>query len=135
VPGAAAAWHRVVLCLRAHGLPGLADPRVDAGGRPIFPPGVVVPPRAEAACRGLFDRLVPNALSPAPTPAQLAALLRFARCMRGHGIHDWPDPRPDGTFVTDARIRAALKSTFVVQLGACERLNPDPHGCVYFSAG
>jgi hypothetical protein len=131
-PDAAAAWHRVVLCARANGMPNLPDPQISANGKAIFPSGLNIPPQTRRACQSLYDRLVPNAHNDAPTQAQLAALLRFARCMRSHGISDWPDPRPDGTFLPDARIMHSLKSAFRSQLMTCEHLNPDPRGRVYF---
>jgi hypothetical protein len=116
-------------------MPGLPDPHIDPKGQPDFPPGSVIPPESRRGCQGLLDRLVGNGGNAMPTATQLAALLEFARCMRGHGIHDWPDPQPNGTFVPDTRIRTAPKSVFVGQLRVCERLNPDPRGRVYFSAG
>jgi hypothetical protein len=127
-----AAWHQVVVCARTHGMPNLPDPQINANGKAIFPSGLNIPERTRQACQSLYDRLVPSAQNQAPTSSQLAALLRFARCMRSHGIADWPDPRPDGSFVPDARISRALKSMFRGQLMACERFNPDPHGRVYF---
>jgi hypothetical protein len=114
-------------------MPNLPDPQIDANGKAIFPSGLDVPEQTRRACQSLYDRLVPNAQDHAPTAAQLAALLRFARCMRSHGIPDWPDPRPDGTFVPDTRISNALKSTFRSQLMTCAHFNPDPRGRVYFS--
>jgi hypothetical protein len=129
----AAAWHRVVLCARAHGMPRLPDPQISAGGRVIFPSSIEVPEETRRACQTLYDRLVPSGQNQTPTHAQLAALLRFARCMRSNGVADWPDPRPDGTFVPDARLAGSLKSAFRNQLMTCEHLNPDPHGRVYFS--
>lgn len=128
----AAAWHQVVLCARAHGMPNAPDPQIDAQGNAIFPSGLVIPPQTRRACRSVYDRLIPNGEHHTPSPAQLAALLSFARCMRSHGIPDWPDPRSDGTFVPDTRILHALKSTFRSQLTTCERFNPDPRGRVYF---
>ena len=114
-------------------MPNLPDPQINANGKAIFPSGLNIPERTRQACQSLYDRLVPSAQNQAPTSSQLAALLRFARCMRSHGIADWPDPRPDGSFVPDARISRALKSMFRSQLMACERFNPDPHERVYFS--
>jgi hypothetical protein len=114
-------------------MPNLPDPQISADGKAVFPSGLDIPPQTRRACQPLYDRLVPNARNDAPTHAQLAALLRFARCMRSHGIADWPDPRPDGTFAPDARISNSLKSAFRSQLLACEHLNPDPRGHVYFS--
>jgi hypothetical protein len=129
----AAAWHRVVLCARAHGMPNAPDPQIDANGNATFPSGLVIPAQTRRACQSLYDRLIPNGEHNTPTPAQLASLLRFAHCMRSHGIPDWPDPLPDGTFAPDTRILHALKSTFRSQMTACERFNPDTRGRVYFS--
>ena len=131
--GPAAAWHQVVLCARAHGMPSLPDPRIDASGKAIFPSGLNVPAETRRACQSMFDRLVPNAQNHTPTQAELAALLRFARCMRSNGVADWPDPRADGSFVPDARLSHLLKSAIRSQLMTCEHFNPDPHGRVYFS--
>jgi hypothetical protein len=130
----AAGWHRVVLCARAHGMPGLQDPRIDpTSGKPIFPSGLKITPDARRACQSMADRLEAIADNRAPTAAQLAGLLRFARCMRSHGVYDFPDPRPDGTFVPDTRLLHALKTTVLAPLRACEHFNPDPHGTVNFS--
>jgi len=130
---AAAAWHQVLVCARTHGMPNLPDPQIDASGRPIFPSGLNIPESTRRACQSLYDRLVPTGQNDAPTHAQLASLLRFARCMRSHGVPDWPDPSPDGTFAPDARISHLLKSAIRSELSSCEHLNPDPRGRVYFS--
>lgn len=115
-------------------MPGLQDPHIDERtGKAIFPNGLNIPPETRRACQRLVDQLVPNAQNQAPTAAQMAGLVHFARCMRAHGIADWPDPRSDGTFAPDARIADSLKSAFRSQLTACEHLNPDPHGRVFFS--
>lgn len=129
----AAQWHRVVVCARTHGMPNLPDPQINAQGKAIFPSGLNVPNETRRACQAMFDRLAGNSPNHEPTPAELAALLQFARCMRSHGVNDWPDPRPDGTFHPDARLAGSLKSAFRTQLMACSHLNPDPHGRVYFS--
>src|SRR5579864_9536179 len=69
----AAAWHQVVLCARAHGMPHLQDPQIDAQGTAIFPNGLEIPSQTRHACQRLVDRLLPSAQDRAPTPAQLAA--------------------------------------------------------------
>ena len=127
----AAAWHQVVLCARAHGMPNLPDPQIDANGRAQFPSNLTIPAQTRQACQSLYDRLVPNGANQAPTQAQLASLLRFARCMRSHGVADWPDPQADGTFPLDRRLTHLLKSAIRRPLTACERFNPDPRGRVY----
>jgi hypothetical protein len=35
---------------------------------------------------------------PTPSAADLAKLKAYAKCMREHGIPDFPDPKADGTF-------------------------------------
>jgi hypothetical protein len=114
-------------------MPGLQDPTIDANGNAIFPSGLDIPPETRRACQGLFNRLFPGGTDRPPTPADMSGLLAFARCMRSHGIPDWPDPRPDGTFVPDQRILHSLKSRFRSQLMTCSKYNPDRNGRVYFS--
>ena len=58
-------------------------------------------------------------------------LLAFARCVRSHGIGDWPDPNPLGEFPIDRRIQAAGKRVFLRADHACARLNPDPSGGIH----
>ena len=93
-PGSAAiVWTR---CMRAHGVPNLPD---QTGGNP----GIKIPSAqqlgvsssqlqaAVSACR----RFLPNggqAPSEAAQQQQLHAMLLFAKCMRRHGVPDWPDP-------------------------------------------
>src|SRR5215471_11401329 len=67
----AAAWHQVVLCARAHGMPNLPDPQIAASGKAIFPSGLNIPPQTRHACQSLYNRLIPNADHRAPTPAEL----------------------------------------------------------------
>jgi hypothetical protein len=114
-------------------MPTLVAPRIDASGKAIFPSGLSVPARTRNACQALFDRLAPAAQDDAATQADIASLLRFSRCMRSHGVADWPDPRPDGTFQPDQRIAHSLKTVFRSQFMTCERFNPDPRGRISFS--
>jgi len=76
-------------CIRAHGVSDFPDP--DA--KNDFRYGVSVSPavwkRATAACKDLQP---PGTLSSKRTPEQQSASLRFARCVRDHGVKDFPDP-------------------------------------------
>ena len=65
-----------------------------------------------------FNRLVPSSGNRPLTQAQLDSLLKFARCMRSHGISDWPDPSSDGSFPLDSRLTHTLKSAIRSQLMA-----------------
>ena len=76
-------------CMRANGVPHFPDP--DTKGEYNF--GVDVTPevftRAVDACKALKP---PGALSAKRTPEEQSASLRFARCVREHGVTDFPDP-------------------------------------------
>jgi hypothetical protein len=109
------------------------DPPIDVRtGRPIFPRGLSIPPQTVAACQRLVDPLVPNTQKQAASPVLIAGLLRFAGCMRSHGVSDWPDPSSDGTFRPDARIQDMPQWQIVNPLRACERFYPNSHGHVDF---
>ena len=83
-------------CMRSHGVPTFPDPV--SGGQ--IPKAQVVAARksnpsrfdsADSACR----HLAPNGGN-GETQAQIAqdwtAFRKFARCMRSHGVSNWPDP-------------------------------------------
>lgn len=83
-------------CMRTHGVPTFPDPTrnsinpikdFDMNGIDLSSPKYTA---ANKAC----SHLLPNGGQPAPAEnqQQLANLLRQARCMRSHGISDYPDP-------------------------------------------
>jgi hypothetical protein len=88
-------------CIRGHGVPHFPDP--DAKGDFVF--GIDVSPavwqRAVAACKALEP---PGALSGRRSPKQQSAALRFAGCMREHGVRDFPDPANGDPLVDTTRI-------------------------------
>ncbi|HWX10145.1 MAG TPA: hypothetical protein VNY33_09205 [Gaiellaceae bacterium] len=128
-----AAWHQVVVCARAHGMPDMPEPTIDANGNATFP-GVAkqqIPQQTRAACQAVVNRLIPSGSNHAYSQAQLNQLLQFARCMRSHGIHDWPDPNANGEFPLPPRLTHLLKSAIRTPMIACDRYNPDPSGRIY----
>jgi hypothetical protein len=80
---------RFAECIRAHGVPHFPDPGPDGD----YDFGVDVTRevwlKATDACKALQP---PGALSSRRTPQQQSAGLRFARCVRAHGVKDFPDP-------------------------------------------
>jgi hypothetical protein len=76
-------------CIRAHGVRDFPDPNE----KNQFEYGVSVTPavwtRATTACKDLQP---PGTLSGKRTPKQQSASLRFAQCVRDHGVKDFPDP-------------------------------------------
>jgi hypothetical protein len=76
-------------CIRAHGVRDFPDPNADNQ----YDYGVSVTPavwkRATTACKDLQP---PDTLSSKRTPEQQSDSLKFARCIRDHGVKDFPDP-------------------------------------------
>jgi hypothetical protein len=80
-------------CMRTHGVPNFPDP--NGQGQITFSgvdPGSASFQAAERACA----KYAPGG-GKHPTPAQqqaaLAEALKYSRCMRSHGIADFPDPQ------------------------------------------
>ncbi len=102
-------------CMRQHGVTNFPDPQVSSsqGQQRVaiaVPAGVAGSPQLKAArqaCRGIL-----------PTPSQISAyvkarqqarkqgLLSFARCVRSHGVTNFPDPTDQGQ-LTRAMLTAA----------------------------
>jgi hypothetical protein len=82
-------------CMREHGISDFPDPQPGGGIAIQAGPGSDLDPdnpqfkAADEACRSLL-----------PTPSEedqqrdFADMLRYAQCMREHGIPDFPDPKP-----------------------------------------
>jgi hypothetical protein len=129
-PDVAAVWRELVQCARSNGMPDMPDPQIDSDGRAHFPDNLPDPPASvERACKPIYDRLPPSARGEVP-PADIPALIRFAACMRQHGITDFPDPKTDGTFpLAGTSIgRQGKTPRLLGAMTACKQLNPDPKG-------
>jgi len=103
---------QVAHCVRSHGMPGFPDPVIDPlTGRPDFPPDAPrIPPSIQQACQSIANRLPPDAQSSQPPTARsMQGLLRFARCMRSHGVANWPDPNSLGEFPITPQMAAQFK--------------------------
>jgi hypothetical protein len=132
---AAAVWRELVACARANGMPNLPDPQIDSNGRADFPNGTPEPPASvRRACQSIYDRLPASARGDeARPPADMQALLRYARCMREHGVADFPDPEADGRFPLPPSIQRQGKTPRLLRaMQACRQLNPDPRGRIEF---
>jgi hypothetical protein len=89
-------------CMRAHGITGFPDP--DSQGNLALPksgPGTKFDPKspqfkaANNACKSLMPG---GQMDPAQQAVAKAQALKYARCMRAHGISDFPDPNSQGGF-------------------------------------
>jgi len=89
-PTAAVAYSH---CMRTHGVPDFPDPAGQAGVPKVTPQQVGVSnARLQAAQSSCAQLLQPIQ---AQQPQIMTGLLKFARCMRAHGIPNWPDPGTD----------------------------------------
>jgi hypothetical protein len=82
-------------CMRANGVPHFPDPK--AGGGFLFHTSSGVDPSAPAfkAAQAKCKKLLPPGPGSGPPPSAktLARYLTVARCMRQHGVPEFPDPR------------------------------------------
>jgi hypothetical protein len=127
---AAALWRELVACARANGMPNLPDPQIDSNGRAAFPNGTPDPPASvRRACQSIYDRLPPSARGEqGRPPADMQALLRFARCMREHGVADFPDPDAEGNFRAPPGSAGPKTPRFQGAMQACRQLDPYQKG-------
>jgi hypothetical protein len=107
-------------CIRGHGVPHFPDP--DAKGDFVF--GIDVSPavwqKAVDACKDLEP---PGALSGKRSPKQQSAALRFAGCIRRHGVKDFPDPVNGDPLVDTTKIPSSNRP------GGMTILNAAMHKC------
>ena len=84
-------------CLRRNGAV-VPDPTFDQDGTPHWAVDLKTLPAARTqACQAILQRLAVAGQKPGTGPSAVPALTRFSRCMRQHGMPDWPDPNPDGS--------------------------------------
>ena len=85
-------------CIRSHGVPNFPDPTFGAGGAQVnlqTPAGMLRSPGFELAqkeCAKLGLELAGYAPTSTATAAEMAQALAVAKCMRAHGVPNWPDP-------------------------------------------
>jgi hypothetical protein len=112
----------IVQCYRTHGDPGFPDPVYDpSDGNWHFAvsPGTA-PASTQQACRHLFPSV--DASPPVPQ-AQFQQLVRLAECIRQHGVPNWPDPDPDGSFPLPPSLRTKSPA-WTTATAACQRFWP-----------
>jgi hypothetical protein len=112
----------IVQCYRTHGDPGFPDPVYDpSDGNWHF---AVSPGTAPASTQRACQHLFPSANASPPVPqAQFQQLVRLAQCLRQHGISNWPDPDPDGSFPLSPALRSKPPG-WPAATQACQRFFP-----------
>jgi hypothetical protein len=102
-------------CIRTHGVPHFPDPNA----KNDFEFGIDVAPavwrKAVDACKDLQP---PGTLDAHRTPAQQSATLRFAACVREHGVKDFPDPANGDPLVDTTHIPSSNRPGGMTVLNA-----------------
>jgi hypothetical protein len=86
-------------CMRANGVPNFPDPSAGATAEFTLPPGTSPEAPAFQAARAKCRNLLPGGGPPGPgstthpSAETLSKLVRIARCMRQHGVPQFPDPQ------------------------------------------
>ncbi|MGA8296632.1 MAG: hypothetical protein WB770_06290 [Acidimicrobiales bacterium] len=86
------------LCMRAHGISDFPEPsaagpaQITLGSSSDLNPSNPRFQTAFSVCRSVLG----ISISPAQRAAQLTRMLKFAKCMRAHGVTDFPDPSGSG---------------------------------------
>ena len=92
-------------CMRAHGITAFPDPNgqgnlgVNAGPGTGLDPNSPQFKAANNACKSLMPA---TPMNPAQQASMRAGNLRYAQCMRAHGIADFPDPNSQGALQIQA---------------------------------
>jgi hypothetical protein len=113
-------------CLRVNGVSDFPDPNA-SGEFPSYGVSVTaaVWTKAVAACKSLQP---PGSLNAHLTQTQFAAALKFAQCVREHGVPDFPDPVNGQPLIDTNRIPSANKP------GGMTILNAATHTCGHLLA-
>lgn len=121
-------------CMRSHGVHNFPDSEPGQGfvfNVDGFDPNSASFKAAQQACR----KYLPSRGNPTPsqTAQQKAQLLRYAKCMRAHGVTNFPDPtkHPGGGWGFDITGTAlhATSPTYQAATKACEILRGGGHPC------
>jgi hypothetical protein len=118
-------------CMRSHGVPNFPDPggtgQIRLDPRKLAGSGIDVDSprfkRAARACRKLQPKRA-SATARQPTAAQQQAMLRFARCMRSHGVPNFPDPQPGGALDLAQKVAAPNSPQFKAAERTCRDFVP-----------
>jgi hypothetical protein len=114
-------------CIRAHGMPGFPDPIINPlTNYPDYPASAPrIPDSVGRPCQSIANRLPPRAQSSQPPTAQsMRGLVRFAGCMRSHGVPGWPDPNALGEFPMTAQMSRQFKTADQSAVHACIKYVP-----------
>jgi hypothetical protein len=99
-------------CMRSHGVSDIPDPTTSPRGfKESLSPSTPHSPAFLSALKPCQHFLIPKGganQSPAKSPAQAAAFLAFAGCIRSHGFPSFPDPSSAGEITHEMLASAGI---------------------------
>jgi hypothetical protein len=122
---------RYSVCMRAHGVPDFPDPSAGGGISLSDQPGSDLNPSSPAFQAAQRSCATIRLAKFNPTPAERAEdttkLLGFARCVRAHGVPNFPDPSSLGPhegigFLIDRNTLDRNSPALQAALSACQRV-------------
>lgn len=114
----------VAQCMRSHGVPNFPDPAANGDRSHVSPDSLGVSTSVYQSALSGCRHLAPDAgatLSSGQQQQSLSKVLQFARCMRSHGVPDFPDPDSTGLRVDPSMTRLPQYQT---AYQACKPLLP-----------
>jgi hypothetical protein len=119
-------------CMRSHGVPSLPDPTSDPHAfKEALDPTTEQSPAfgsAMTTCHHLLPGGGTHSQPTPPSPAQTAALLAFARCLRGHGFPRFPDPGSTGDITHEMLASAGINLQQPAVVQAADACTSVTHG-------
>jgi len=109
-------------CMRAHGVPDFPDPNSNGSGFQGVPAGSSQMTAADHVCHHLLS--VGAHLSPSQWQHALGQLVKYARCMRAHGLPNFTDPHADNGGVVFGGDIARSSPQYQSANQACQHLLP-----------
>ena len=116
-------------CMRSHGVSDFPDPTTPPGGGVAFSihggPGSDLNrnnPTFKAANQACRTLLPGGQQAPTQSSPKIAAEVRWARCLRSHGVPSFPDPNGQGAF--DSSKFDPTSPAFQTASKACMSLQP-----------
>ena len=117
-------------CMRSHGVTKYPDPGSSNGGAVQYGGSTGINPNSptfQAALQACKKYQPAGNVSPSQGNAGGTALLKFAQCMRWHGVSNFPDPTASGSLLIPPSINPQSPS-FQAASKACKSLMPTPGG-------
>jgi hypothetical protein len=122
-------------CMQRHGV----NVQIASGGHGISisgsPGSSGLMNKAQAACQKLLPGGGPKALTPAQQAKAIQAMRKLSKCMRSHGVPNFPDPSATGGFQINANPTNGLdpkSPTFQHAMSQCAGGGPKGKGPIAF---